>query len=392
MVQTQIHDLRSLFAGDIPLLDVRAPIEFSQGAMPAAKNLPILENHEREAVGIEYRQQGPEAAVQLGQRLVSGELREQRIAAWAEWARAHPHGAVYCFRGGSRSAYAQRWLAETGIDRPIVKGGYKAMRRHLMDFLEQDVAGLSFLVFSGRTGSGKTRLLRQFQHAVDLEALAAHRGSAFGRLPGGQPTQIDFENRLAGRLIRMTSPQWTHSPLPILIEDESKLIGQRLVPPLLLQLIRQADQILVEEPLETRVDWIVQEYVVEPIAALVRQGEPEQAFPLQGNRLLSSLQRIRNRLGGVRYHELSQGMQQALADHEKTGSPEAHRAWVRSLLLDYYDPLYAYARQRQKRSRPPLFCGSGLEVRQYLQDQHWKLDAAMMDTSSLPPLADHRVN
>ncbi len=42
------------------------PIEFEQGAMPAAINLPLMNNDERAAVGTCYKQQGSDAALALG--------------------------------------------------------------------------------------------------------------------------------------------------------------------------------------------------------------------------------------------------------------------------------------------------------------------------------------
>ncbi|MFZ8889407.1 MAG: hypothetical protein ACO2YV_02115, partial [Pseudomonadales bacterium] len=100
-----------------PLLDVRAPIEFLKGAIPGATNHPLMNDDERARVGRCYKQEGHDAAVRLGHRLVSGDTREARIEAWAAWAKAHPTGALYCFRGGQRSQITQGWLAEAGYTR-----------------------------------------------------------------------------------------------------------------------------------------------------------------------------------------------------------------------------------------------------------------------------------
>ena len=66
------QDYRALLIADTPIIDVRAPIEFEQGAMPAAINLPLMNNDERAAVGICYKQQGSDAALALGHKLVAG--------------------------------------------------------------------------------------------------------------------------------------------------------------------------------------------------------------------------------------------------------------------------------------------------------------------------------
>ena len=122
-------DYRALFLADSPLMDMRAPAEFSHGAFPGAVSLPLMTDEERAQVGLCYKQQGQAAAIELGLQLVAGQLREERMAQWVEFAHEHPGGYLYCFRGGLRSQTVQQWLRDQGIDYPLVKGGYKAMRR-----------------------------------------------------------------------------------------------------------------------------------------------------------------------------------------------------------------------------------------------------------------------
>ena len=132
-------DLRALFLSQRPLLDVRAPVEFAEGAFPHASNLPLLTDEERHQVGIRYKQQGQDAAIELGYALVDAPSKAARIAAWASWARQHPEGVLYCFRGGLRSRLTQQMLAqEAGIIVPRVAGGYKAMRRFLLETMQQE--------------------------------------------------------------------------------------------------------------------------------------------------------------------------------------------------------------------------------------------------------------
>ena len=116
-------DYRAILAADTPLIDVRAPVEFNQGAMPAAINLPLMNNDERAAVGTCYKRQGPEAALALGHRLVSGETREQRLEAWRTACLAQPQGYLCCARGGQRSHIVQSWLQAAGVDYPLIRGG-----------------------------------------------------------------------------------------------------------------------------------------------------------------------------------------------------------------------------------------------------------------------------
>ena len=119
------------------MMDMRAPAEFDHGAFPSALSLPLMTDEERAQVGICYKQQGQQAAIELGHQLVAGQTREQRLAQWREFAQANPAGYLYCFRGGLRSQTVQQWLHEAGIDYPLVLGGYKAMRRFLIDELAQ---------------------------------------------------------------------------------------------------------------------------------------------------------------------------------------------------------------------------------------------------------------
>ena len=213
-------DYRRLFLDRAPLLDTRAPTEFARGSFPGATSLPLMSDEERAAVGICYQAQGQAAAIALGHRLVAGELRERRLAAWRDFAGAHPDGYLYCFRGGLRSQIVQRWLAEVGVDYPRVLGGYKAMRRFLLGTLEAQAQRGDFVLVAGATGSGKTRAIAALPRAIDLEGLARHRGSAFGRLLEPQPSQIDFENALAVALLRLDT-----AAAPLFLEDEGGSSG-----------------------------------------------------------------------------------------------------------------------------------------------------------------------
>ena len=126
-------DYCAILRAETPIIDVRAPVEFAQGAMPAAVNLPLMNDDERAAVGTCYKRQGPEAAMALGHKLVSGQTRQQRIDAWLDACRRAPQGYLCCARGGQRSHITQSWIKENGIDYPLIVGGYKALRQAAMD-------------------------------------------------------------------------------------------------------------------------------------------------------------------------------------------------------------------------------------------------------------------
>lgn len=96
-------ELHRLFVDDVPLMDMRAPVEFAKGAFPGVVNLPLMTDDERHKVGTCFKQQGQAAAIALGHQLVNGAVKQQRLEAWAAFAKAHPDGYLYCFRGGLRS-------------------------------------------------------------------------------------------------------------------------------------------------------------------------------------------------------------------------------------------------------------------------------------------------
>jgi len=108
----QIDDYRSILLNDIPLLDVRAPVEFDQGAFPLARNFPLINNQEREDIGIRYKKKGQDEAIKLGHELVQGEIKQQRVKHWQNFFEQHPLGVLYCFRGGMRSKISQQWIYE----------------------------------------------------------------------------------------------------------------------------------------------------------------------------------------------------------------------------------------------------------------------------------------
>jgi len=185
----------TLIRDQIPLIDVRAPIEFNQGHMPNSINLPILTDEERHRIGIVYKQQGNEAAVRVGHKLVSGTVKAERIAGWLKACEDNPTTQIMCWRGGQRSTLAQAWLEEAGAPQKKVAGGFKALRQVCIDVLNNPKK--NWWLLSGRTGSAKTVIINGLANSIDLEGHANHRGSAFGRRLTPQPTPITFENALA---------------------------------------------------------------------------------------------------------------------------------------------------------------------------------------------------
>lgn len=340
-----------LFVHDTPLIDVRAPVEFKRGAFPMAQNLPLLDDRQRETVGICYKQQGKQDAIKKGHELVQSEARDARVSAWVEFANRHPNGALYCFRGGLRSQIAQQWMHEAGTDFPVVQGGYKALRTFLLGALNTIAGHCTFTLVGGMTGSGKTALVGSLERAVDLEAAAYHRGSSFGRHAKSQHTQIDFENRLSIALLKL----WHKDVRAIVIEDESRTIGRAGLPKSLFEKMRRSPIVVIEEPFEARLQRLVDEYVVGMQAEFCALDNRDDGFEALSAYLLDALERIRKRLGPARYPGIRASLQKALARQAKSGEVQGHHDWLAGVLNHYYDPMY----EDQLRQREHLVCFRG---------------------------------
>ena len=340
----QVSDYAHLFLHDVPMMDVRAPVEFAQGAFPTAENVPLLDDHQRELIGIEYKQAGQDAAIALGNRLATPDIRARRIADWQDFARRHPDGVLYCFRGGLRSRTTQQWLHDSGVTLPLVSGGYKALRRFLLDTLEQRCADQRLILVSGRTGTGKTDLLPRLPWSVDLEGMANHRGSTFGYTVSPQPSQIDFENALAIGLLKHAH---RFPGQPLFVEDESRLIGRIALPPQMQAAMKQSDLIVLEAPIEAREERVMRDYILRQRADYesVHGGAAATRF---ADFVLHNLDRIKARLGGERHQQMRAEWEAALEVFERTGSAEGFRPGIRRLLVEYYDPMYDYQLSRRE--------------------------------------------
>lgn len=336
-----------LLLNSTPLIDVRAECEYHDGHIPHSVNLPLLKDAERTEVGTCYKRKGQEAAITLGTQLVSGDAKNERMAAWMRFIADNPTAVILCFRGGLRSQTVQKWLAESGLQRPLISGGYKALRRHLLRTTIRVADEKKIIIVAGKTGTGKTHLINNLTHSVDLEGLANHRGSAFGRRVSAQPAQSVFENLLALDLLR----QEREGGATLFLEDESRAIGSISLPLELHRAMSVAPIVRVEESLDFRVETILNDYIVSNLTDF-RRLDPVQGDSLFSESLLASLDRIKKRLGGERHLAVRDIMSAALTsnnDHDQ------HRAWIRGLLVDYYDPMYEY--QMTKKAQRVVFKG-----------------------------------
>jgi tRNA 2-selenouridine synthase len=371
----QTDDYRSLFLSDIPLLDVRAPVEFSQGAFPFAENFPIIDDQERHKIGIQYKNMGQDKAIELGHKLVQGDIKSQRVEHWQNFFKQHPQGVLYCFRGGMRSKLSQQWLYEkTGIVYPRIKGGYKAMRRFLIDELDNSANVLKPVMLGGRTGIGKTLLLKKLRQKIDLEGIYHHRGSVFGKHVTPQPSQIDVENSLSIEFFKLRDKGFIN----IVLEDEGNNIGSRCIPDTLFEKMKSSPLILLEATLEQRTEITFQEYITEALNEHQQYYGESEGFDKWSEQLTNSLEKIQRRLGGERYKQLKAIMDHALQQQRSNDDTENHKQWIKVLLADYYDPMYDF--QTEKKLDRIVFKGTQDEVLDYLTE---KYDISRIDKNTI---------
>ena len=300
------------------IIDVRSESEYALDHIPGAINCPVLNNAQRIEVGTLYKQSSAFDAKKLGAALVA-----QNVAHHLEHHfRDHTRDwkpLIYCWRGGNRSGAMAHILAKIGWPVHQLDGGYKEYRRFITQQINQQAQKLSFQVICGPTGSGKSRLLQilaaQGGQVLDLEKLAAHRGSVLGNLPAeSQPTQKMFESRIWETLRHFVSDR------PVYVESESKKIGNCRVPELLMEKMRASPCIAVELSSESRVQLLMEDY-----AHFVQQP---QLLSLQLDHLIT----LHGREKIKRWHALAEAGDLTNLVHE--------------LLTEHYDPAYLRSIQR----------------------------------------------
>ncbi len=244
------------------IVDVRAPIEFFNGHLPNAVNIPLFEDTERAEIGTLYKQQGKDEAVNRGLEIVSPKMTlfVDRVKKLSKDKKVF----VYCFRGGMRSnSFA--WLMNTsGLNAVIMKGGYKAFRNYVLTDFEKE---RKIILLGGKTGSGKTDILKKLPdlsvQIIDLEKIAHHKGSAFGAInEQKQNPQQTFEHEVFYQLSLIDELRYT------LLEDESQSIGYNKLPHGLWKQMEKSTIIKLEIPFELRVQKLVEDYTTVDIEAL----------------------------------------------------------------------------------------------------------------------------
>ena len=243
-------------AGFDMIIDARAPLEFAQDHLPGAVNLPVLSDAERAQVGTIYKQVSPFDARKLGGAMVAANAARHIAGPLAGFGGGW-RPLVYCWRGGQRAGAFGTILAQIGWRVGRIEGGYKAWRALVVARMQAPVTA-PVVVLDGNTGSAKTEILTRLaargHQVIDLEGLANHRGSLFGGMPGGQPSQKLFESRLAMALEGIDPTR------PLLLEAESSRIGDINLPRGIWAAIIAAPRLRLAVPLAARAAYIARSY------------------------------------------------------------------------------------------------------------------------------------
>ena len=300
------------FSARFPVVDVRAPLEFNQGHIPGAVNIPLFNDNERKVVGTAYKKENKEAAMYAGLEFAGKKL--VKLAKEGERAAGKNRTLlVHCWRGGMRSK-SMVWLFETmGLTCYLLEGGYKSYRSYVREVL---ATPLNLLVIGGRTGSGKTAILHHLRklgkQVIDLEGLAHHKGSAFGALGElDQPSTEQFENELCKEILPFDTNKVTW------IEDESRNVGKCVIPGELYSRMKETEIVFLDISRELRARHLVGDY------AQYEQGE-----------LRACVLKIEKRLGGDRTQEALEAIDRE--DFYQTAM----------ITLHYYDKAYMYSLEK----------------------------------------------
>lgn len=294
------------------IIDVRSPSEYAHAHCPNSVSIPLFNDEERKIVGTTYKKQSREEAIKIGLDYYGPKMKEfvNQVEGLLN-ERSSKTVVVYCWRGGMRSA-AVAWLLDLyGFQVYQLIGGYKSFRNWVLEQFQQSH---NLLILSGHTGSGKTAILHELntknQFVIDLEALAGHKGSAFGNLKHTpQGSNEFFENKLALELFKIQ--QENSNNAVIWLESESSRIGDVSIHPSFFSQMKQSKRISISIPFEERLNYIVEEYGTE-----------------NKQELIAAVERIRKKIGGLEAQKAIDFLQN---DDVKSAF---------TILLDYYDRFY----------------------------------------------------
>ena len=312
------EDVLGKLADFSDVIDARSEGEYLEDHLPGAINWPSLHDNERCLVGTQYKQISAFEAKKLGAALVAKNIavhiERDVLAKPKEW-----QPLVYCWRGGKRSGSLALILDQIGFRVTLVDGGYKAFRAAMVLDLPRLAAMHSYRVICGTTGSGKTRLLQALQalgaQVLDLEALANHRSSVLGVLPGRvQPSQKAYDRMI------WTALKSFDTSRPVYIESESKKVGNVAIPEGLMTAMRRAPCLQLELPEGERVALLLEDY----------------------DFFVRDIEFFCDRLGALTQ---ARGKQTVLDWQTRARSGDVASV-VRELLVHHYDPVYLQSMKR----------------------------------------------
>ena len=297
---------------DVQFVDVRSPVEFAQGHIPGAVNVPLFADTERAEIGTVYKQVGKCQALELGEKIARPKV-DSILAHIQSFLPLEP--VIYCWRGGKRSTEVCRLVNEAGTPARRILGGYREYRKEIRKYI---ASPRKLLMLGGKTGSGKTELLlglkEQNVQVIDLEGLANHKGSVFGHInEEPQPSTEQFENSFFEEL------RQTDATKLLLLENESYVIGSVHLPPPLLEQMRAAPLLIIDVPIEPRIRRLVNAYT---------NTDRQQ--------LIAACQRIAKKLTQPKYKKVV-----ACIENDDFGS-------ACEILLSYYDRYYNRGIEKRK--------------------------------------------
>jgi tRNA 2-selenouridine synthase len=306
------------------IVDARSPAEFAVDHIPGAINLPVLSDAERAEIGTIYVHDSRFKARRLGGALVARNVARHLETIMVDWSPAQ-RPLVYCWRGGMRSGAMAVILSQVGWRTSVLEGGYRTYRRRVSARLYGEAPPARLVLLEGCTGTGKTEILQRLAdrgvQTIDLEGLAAHRGSLFGALHDrAQPSQKLFESRLLAALEGLDPAR------PVVVEAESSKIGELILPPAVWSAMTAAPRVAVAAPADERARYLAATY-----ADIVADAD----------RLAEALARLPDRPGRKR-----------LEAWKKLASDGAWRELAAALIEAHYDP--AYRRSAKRDGRPRL--------------------------------------
>ncbi len=294
------------------IIDVRSPSEYHEDHIIGSINCPVLSDLERENIGTIYKKSSSFKAKVLGSSIISKNISKiikkfftNKPGAWKP--------LVYCWRGGQRSRALCLVLNEIGWRTTQLKGGYKYYRNDITRKFDNLSSKLKLVLISGRTGTGKTKLLHEINNmggqTIDLEKIANHKGSLLGKnINKPQPSQKFFESKLFNELNKLNYNK------KIFLEAESSKIGNLHIPKSIWKIMLDAKKINIEAKLEKRIDFLVSDY---------------KYVQTQSNFFLPLLDGLKNRID-----------KKIINTWKNHINNQEWKLLTKSLLENHYDPAY----------------------------------------------------